>query len=67
MKVVLYCLGASSEHLITVEDNVTSWLPGDRIVIASTDYDMEQAEEFTVLQCDDCDDNQVLIEGTVTW
>ena len=31
-------------------DDVSSWLPGDQLVIASTDYDFEQAEEVTVIK-----------------
>ena len=31
-------------------DDVSSWLPGDQLVIASTDFDYEQAEEVTVIE-----------------
>ncbi|XP_069722964.1 cell surface hyaluronidase CEMIP2-like isoform X3 [Phaenicophaeus curvirostris] len=48
-------------HLV---DEVTSWLPGDRIVIASTDYSMHQAEEFNLLPCPECKSNQVKIDGS---
>ncbi|XP_064373332.1 inactive cell surface hyaluronidase CEMIP2-like isoform X2 [Dromaius novaehollandiae] len=48
-------------HLV---DEVTSWLPGDRIVIASTDYSMHQAEEFNLLPCTECKSNQVKIDGS---
>ena len=44
-------------------DDVTSWLPGNRIVIASTDYSMHQAEEFTLLPCPECGSHQVKISG----
>lgn len=44
-------------------DDVRSWLPGDRIVIASTDYSMHQAEEFNLLPCPECKSNQVKIDG----
>ena len=47
-------------HLV---DEVTSWLPGDRIVVASTDYSMHQAEEFNLLPCPECKSNQVKING----
>ncbi|XP_068000437.1 cell surface hyaluronidase CEMIP2, partial [Melanerpes formicivorus] len=47
-------------HLV---DEVASWLPGDRIVIASTDYSMHQAEEFNLLPCPECKSNQVKIDG----
>ncbi|NWR69133.1 TMEM2 hyaluronidase, partial [Centropus unirufus] len=48
-------------HLV---DEVTSWFPGDRIVIASTDYSMHQAEEFNLLPCPECTNNQVKIDGS---
>ena len=47
-------------HLV---DEVSSWLPGDRIVVASTDYSMHQAEEFNLLPCPECKSNQVKIDG----
>ncbi|XP_040270078.1 cell migration-inducing and hyaluronan-binding protein [Bufo bufo] len=49
--------------ILTLADDVTSWLPGNRIVIASTDYSMHQAEEFTLLHCPQCKNNQVKIDG----
>uniref|UniRef100_A0A8V0ZC05 hyaluronoglucosaminidase n=1 Tax=Gallus gallus TaxID=9031 RepID=A0A8V0ZC05_CHICK len=48
-------------HLV---DDVRSWLPGDRIVVASTDYSMHQAEEFNLLPCPECKSNQVKIDGS---
>ncbi|CAM9419115.1 unnamed protein product [Bubo scandiacus] len=48
-------------HLV---DEVSSWLPGDRIVVASTDYSMHQAEEFNLLPCPECKSNQVKIDGS---
>jgi len=47
-------------HLV---DDVRSWLPGDRIVVACTDYSMHQAEEFNLLPCPECKSNQVKIDG----
>uniref|UniRef100_A0A8C5M5N0 Hyaluronoglucosaminidase n=1 Tax=Leptobrachium leishanense TaxID=445787 RepID=A0A8C5M5N0_9ANUR len=49
--------------ILTLADDVTSWLPGNRIVIASTDYSMHQAEEFNLLHCPECKSNQVKIDG----
>jgi hypothetical protein len=48
---------------LTLADDVTSWKTGDRIVIASTDYNMHQAEEFELLDCTTCASNQVRING----
>uniref|UniRef100_A0A8C0IKN4 G8 domain-containing protein n=1 Tax=Chelonoidis abingdonii TaxID=106734 RepID=A0A8C0IKN4_CHEAB len=50
--------------ILNLVDEVTSWLPGDRIVIASTDYSMHQAEEFNLLPCSECKSNQVKIDGS---
>uniref|UniRef100_A0A452HPS6 G8 domain-containing protein n=1 Tax=Gopherus agassizii TaxID=38772 RepID=A0A452HPS6_9SAUR len=50
--------------ILNLMDEVTSWLPGDRIVIASTDYSMHQAEEFNLLPCPECKSNQVKIDGS---
>ncbi|MEE6503771.1 hypothetical protein FKM82_004941 [Ascaphus truei] len=50
--------------ILTLVDDVTSWLPSNRIVIASTDYSMHQAEEFNLLQCPECKSNQVKIDGS---
>ena len=38
-------------HTITVEDDVSSWGEGDQLVLASTDYDLDQAEVVTVTNC----------------
>ena len=35
---------------LQLADDVSSWLPGDQLVIASTDYDFRQAEEVTVIE-----------------
>ncbi|KAG8440635.1 hypothetical protein GDO86_006401 [Hymenochirus boettgeri] len=50
--------------IVTLLEDVTSWLPGSRIVIASTDFSMHQAEEFTLLPCSECKHNQVKIDGS---
>lgn len=47
-------------HLL---DDVSSWKPGDQIVVASTDYSMYQAEEFTLLPCPECSRFQVKVKG----
>uniref|UniRef100_UPI00398EB529 cell surface hyaluronidase CEMIP2-like isoform X3 n=1 Tax=Pristiophorus japonicus TaxID=55135 RepID=UPI00398EB529 len=49
--------------ILNLMDDATSWLPGDQIVIASTDYSMYQAEEFNLLPCPECKANQVKIDG----
>lgn len=51
--------------VLNLVDDVSSWEPGDRIVVASTDYSMYQAEEFQVLPCPSCRPTQVKVEGKV--
>ena len=53
------------EQILTLTDSVTDWQVGDDIVIASTDFHHGQAERFTILECAECGDNQVMIEGPV--
>ncbi|XP_035659371.1 cell surface hyaluronidase-like [Branchiostoma floridae] len=55
--------GKVADYVINLNDDVTSWQPGDRIVLASTDYSMEQAEEFELLPCPECSKYQVKING----
>ncbi|XP_078597213.1 cell surface hyaluronidase CEMIP2-like [Branchiostoma floridae x Branchiostoma japonicum] len=59
--------GAGGEYVINLKDDVTSWQPGDHIVLASTDYNMEQAEEFQLLPCQECSSHQVKISGQIKY
>ena len=36
---------------------------GDKVIIASTDYDWRQAEERTLLECDECSNKQVQLDS----
>lgn len=51
--------------VLNLLDDVSSWEPGDRLVVASTDYSMYQAEEFQVLPCKACRPTQVKVAGKV--
>nr|KAF6433083.1 cell migration inducing hyaluronidase 2 [Molossus molossus] len=46
-------------HLL---DDVSSWEPGAQVVVASTDFSMYQAEEFTLLPCPECSRFQVKVK-----
>ncbi|KAI8511091.1 hypothetical protein Bbelb_101910 [Branchiostoma belcheri] len=59
--------GGGDEYIINLKDDVSSWQPGDHIVLASTDYNMEQAEEFQLLPCQECSDHQVKISGQIKY
>ncbi|KAL4222901.1 Hemicentin-1 [Mactra antiquata] len=48
-------------------DDVTTWGPGDKIVIASTDYNPEQVEEREVVMCTDCANNEIRINDFVDY
>ncbi|KAM9765301.1 cell migration-inducing and hyaluronan-binding protein isoform 2-T2 [Menidia menidia] len=53
----------SSNSILELADQPTGWESGDRVVVASTDYSMHQAEEFTLLPCPSCSPNQVKVKG----
>ncbi|XP_039575419.1 cell surface hyaluronidase isoform X3 [Passer montanus] len=48
--------------ILNLLDDVSTWEPGDRIVVASTDYSMYQTEEFTLLPCMECTKHQVKVK-----
>ncbi|NXC90646.1 TMEM2 hyaluronidase, partial [Cercotrichas coryphoeus] len=48
--------------ILNLLDDVSGWEPGDRIVVASTDYSMYQTEEFTLLPCPECTKHQVKVK-----
>ncbi|KAM8866345.1 cell surface hyaluronidase isoform 1-T2 [Synchiropus picturatus] len=57
-------IDAVDQLVLNLQDEVQqTWRPGDQIVIASTDYSMHQAEEFTLLPCPHCTSQQVRIQG----
>ncbi|KAF0297088.1 Cell surface hyaluronidase [Amphibalanus amphitrite] len=58
---------ASLERVLKTVNPVDSWKVGDRIVLASTDFDYNQAEEFEILECDSCTTNEVKIMGPVLY
>ena len=49
-------------NLEMVDTDLSSWEKGDKLVIASTDYDYEQAEEVEV---EAVEGNIVQVKGTV--
>uniref|UniRef100_A0A671TS54 Cell migration inducing hyaluronidase 1 n=1 Tax=Sparus aurata TaxID=8175 RepID=A0A671TS54_SPAAU len=53
----------SNSSILELADQPEGWRSGDRVVVASTDYSMHQAEEFTVLPCPTCTSNQVKVQG----
>ncbi|XP_069120731.1 cell surface hyaluronidase-like [Argopecten irradians] len=48
-------------HVLDVFDDVTSWKEGDKLLLTSTDFDLEKAEEATVVSCADCTEKQVKV------
>ncbi|KAF0033406.1 hypothetical protein F2P81_013472 [Scophthalmus maximus] len=55
---------AVDQVVLNLQDEVQqAWRPGDHIVVASTDYSMHQAEEFTLLPCPHCTSRQLRIQG----
>ena len=45
------------EYTLHVLHNVSNWKAGDKLVVASTDFDMNQAEEVEVLSASDFEVN----------
>ncbi|KAK1806880.1 hypothetical protein P4O66_005364 [Electrophorus voltai] len=58
-----FTVDAEDQVVLDLQDDVSSWRPGERVVVASTDYSMHQAEEFTLLPCPHCTKRQVRIQG----
>uniref|UniRef100_A0A8K9Y853 Cell migration inducing hyaluronidase 1 n=1 Tax=Oncorhynchus mykiss TaxID=8022 RepID=A0A8K9Y853_ONCMY len=53
----------SNSTVLELAEPAEGWGPGDRLVLASTDYSMHQAEEFTILPCPACGPTQVKVQG----
>ncbi|XP_077774996.1 cell migration-inducing and hyaluronan-binding protein isoform X1 [Podarcis muralis] len=53
--------------ILRLADNVQSWKAGDKIVVASTDYSMYQAEEFQILPCRACGPHEVKVAGKANY
>ena len=48
---------------LTMVDDVSTWNAGDKLVIASTDFSMSQAEEVEVVSADG---NNLIIKGSIS-
>uniref|UniRef100_A0A8C6T4R3 Cell migration inducing hyaluronidase 1 n=1 Tax=Neogobius melanostomus TaxID=47308 RepID=A0A8C6T4R3_9GOBI len=57
----------SNSSIVELAEPPQGWGPGDRIVVASTDYSMHQAEEFTLLPCPGCSATQIRVAGTAQF
>uniref|UniRef100_A0A3Q4GGR5 Cell migration inducing hyaluronidase 1 n=1 Tax=Neolamprologus brichardi TaxID=32507 RepID=A0A3Q4GGR5_NEOBR len=57
----------SNSSILELADHPAGWGPGDRVVVASTDYSMHQAEEFTLLPCPTCASNQLKVRGKANF
>ena len=42
--------------------NVILLFPGDRVMLTSTDYDWQQAEEAVVVHCSDCSNKELRVD-----
>ncbi|EGC34813.1 hypothetical protein DICPUDRAFT_98088 [Dictyostelium purpureum] len=50
--------------ILNLLDDVSKWPVGSQIVIGSTDFDMYQSEEVYTLDCPECTNYQLKINGT---
>nr|XP_061819850.1 cell migration-inducing and hyaluronan-binding protein-like isoform X1 [Nerophis lumbriciformis] len=57
----------SNSTILELADQPIGWLPGDQVVVASTDYTMHQTEEFHLLSCPACTPNQVKVQGKAAF
>ena len=57
------CQTGDVDAVLSLVDDVSTWQPGDKVVIASSDYDMDHAETFTLVHCRSCAANQVKFSG----
>ncbi|XP_048119132.1 cell migration-inducing and hyaluronan-binding protein [Alosa alosa] len=53
----------SNSSILELADEARGWRAGDRLVVASTDYSMHQAEEFDVLPCPACAPTRSKVRG----
>ena len=53
------------EYILRLSDEPYGWVAGDKLVIASTDYDMHQAEEVEVVGCEPCGKQREVCTCTV--
>ncbi|XP_078319448.1 cell surface hyaluronidase-like [Crassostrea virginica] len=47
--------------VLNLVDDVSTWLPGNQVVILSTDFDWKQREFGTIVACPNCQKNQVKV------
>jgi hypothetical protein len=52
--------------ILTVADDVSSWNVGDTILVTATNYDPNESETFTIVECDECAANQVKVDRAPT-
>uniref|UniRef100_A0A8C4T0Z0 hyaluronoglucosaminidase n=1 Tax=Erpetoichthys calabaricus TaxID=27687 RepID=A0A8C4T0Z0_ERPCA len=57
----------SNTTVLELADDGQSWRAGDTVVVASTDYSMYQAEEFTLIPCSTCAANQIKVQGKAKY
>ncbi|XP_024117563.1 cell migration-inducing and hyaluronan-binding protein isoform X2 [Oryzias melastigma] len=53
----------SGDSILELADEPLGWESGDRVVVASSDFSMHQAEEFILLPCPQCSEHQVKVKG----
>ena len=51
---------------IRLADDVTSWRVGDKIVIATTDFSLDQSEDYEVAPCGDCGPHELRLKGRLS-
>ena len=53
--------------IITLADDVSSWEVGDKILVASTSFEVRESETFTIVECPECTSHQVKLDRPATF
>ena len=58
-----------TQPIITLVDDVSSWKVGDKILIASTSFEVRESETFTIVDCPECvaGSNQIKLDRPATF
>ena len=53
--------------MLTLAADVSSWQVGDKIVVGATHFDSRESEVFTIVDCPECNSNQVKVDRTPSY
>ncbi|XP_055517175.1 cell migration-inducing and hyaluronan-binding protein [Leucoraja erinacea] len=56
-----------NSSIVDLAEDASTWKASDIVFVASTDYSMYQTEEFQLLHCPECKENQVKLQGKAKY